>query len=63
MSANTVLNLGHNKVNPWLIRLFFNLIISATYEAKERAIKPLGLRIEWHLDEVSSILMSLLHIR
>ena len=35
----------------------------ATYEAKEEAIKPLGLRIERHLDEVVSILMSSLHIR
>ena len=40
-----------NEVNPAYLAVFQSDIV-ATYEAKERAIKPLGLRIERHLDEV-----------
>ena len=39
------------KVNPAYSPVFQSDIV-ATYEAKEWAIKPLGLRIERHLDEV-----------
>ena len=42
-----------NEVNPAYSAVFQSDII-ATYEAKERAIKPLRLRIERHLDEVGS---------
>ena len=41
----------------------FQSDIVATYEAKERAIKPLGLRIGRMSMEWVSILMSSLHIR
>ena len=40
-----------NEVNPVYLAVFQSDIV-ATYETKERAIKPLGLRIERHLDEV-----------
>ena len=40
-----------NEVNP-AYSAVFQPDIAATYEAKERAIKPLGLRIAMHLDEV-----------
>ena len=40
-----------NEVNPAYSAVFQSDIV-ATYEAKEKAIKPLGLRIERHLDEV-----------
>ena len=40
-----------NEVNPAYSAVFQSDIV-ATYEAKERAIKPLGLRIESHLDGV-----------
>ena len=40
-----------NEVNPTYSAVFQSDIV-ATYEAKERAIKPLGLRIERHLDGV-----------
>ena len=40
-----------NEVNPAYSSVFQSDFI-ATDEAKERAIKPLGLRIERHLDEV-----------
>ena len=40
-----------NEVNPAYSAVFQSDIV-ATYEAKERAIKPLGLRIERHIDEV-----------
>ena len=40
-----------NEVNPAYSAVFQSNIV-ATYEAKERAIKPLGLRIERHLDGV-----------
>ena len=40
-----------NEVNPTYSAVFQSDFV-ATYEAKERAIKPLGLRIERHLDEV-----------
>ena len=40
-----------NEVNPAYLAVFQSNII-ATYEAKEKAIKPLGLRIERHLDGV-----------
>ena len=40
-----------NEVNPAYSAVFQSDIV-ATYEAKARAIKPLGLRIERHLDEV-----------
>ena len=40
-----------NEVNPAYSAVFQSDIV-ATYEAKESAIKPLGLRIERHLDGV-----------
>ena len=40
-----------NEVNPAYTTVFQSDIV-ATYEAKEKAIKPLGLRIKRHLDEV-----------
>ena len=40
-----------NEVNPAYSAVFQSDIV-ATYEAKERAIKPLGLSIDRHLDEV-----------
>ena len=40
-----------NEVNPAYSAVFQSSIV-ATYEAKERAIKPLGLWIERHLDGV-----------
>ena len=40
-----------NEVNPVYLAVFQSDIV-ATYEAKERAIEPLELRIERHLDEV-----------
>ena len=40
-----------NEVNPAYSAGFQSDII-ATYEVKEKAIKPLGLMIEWHLDDV-----------
>ena len=40
-----------NEVNPAYSAVLKSDFV-ATYEAKERAIKPLGLRIERHLDEV-----------
>ena len=40
-----------NEVNPAYSAVFQSNIV-ATYVAKERAIKPLGLRIERHFDEV-----------
>ena len=40
-----------NEVNPAYSAVFQSDIV-ATYEAKERAIKPLGLMIKRHLDEV-----------
>ena len=40
-----------NEVKPAYSAVFQSDIV-ATYEAKERAIKPLGLRIERHLDEL-----------
>ena len=40
-----------NEVNPAYSAVFQSDIV-ATYGAKERAIKPLGLRIERHLDEL-----------
>ena len=40
-----------NEVNP-AYSAVFQSDIEATYEAKQRAIKPWGVRIERHLDEV-----------
>ena len=40
-----------NEVNPAYSAVFQSDIV-ATYEAKERTINPLGLRIERHLDKV-----------
>ena len=40
-----------NEVHPAYSAVFQSDIV-ATYEAKERAVKPLGLRIERHLDGV-----------
>ena len=40
-----------NEINPAYTSVFQSDIVT-TYEAKERAIKPLGIRIERHLDEV-----------
>ena len=53
-----------NEVNP-AYSVVSKSVIIVTYEAKEKAIKPLGLRIESHLDGVGSILilMSSLYIR
>ena len=62
LSLQYGVKLMSNEVNPAYSPVFRSDIV-ATYEAKERAIKPLGLRIERHLDEVGSIVMSSLHIR
>ena len=51
MSLQYNVKLMSNEVNP-AYSVVFQPDIVATYEAKERAIKPLGLRIERHLDEV-----------
>ena len=51
LSLQYCLKLMSSEVNPAYSAVFqFDII--ATYEVKERAIKPLGLRIERHLDEV-----------
>ena len=52
MSLQYCVKLMSNEVNPAYSAVFQSDIV-ATYEAKERAIKPLGLRIERHLDEVA----------
>ena len=60
LSLQYGVKLMSNEVNPAYSAVFQSDIV-ATYEAKERAIKPLGLRgisMEW-----VSILMSSLHIR
>ena len=51
LSLQYGVKLMSNEVNPAYSAVFQSDIV-ATYEAKERAIKPLGLRIERHLDEV-----------
>ena len=51
MSLQYGVKLMSNEVNPAYSAVFQSDIV-ATYEAKEMAIKPLGLRIERHLDEV-----------
>ena len=51
LSLQYCVKLMSNEVNPAYSAVFQSEIV-ATYEAKERAIKPLGLRIEWHLDGV-----------
>ena len=51
LSLQYCVKLMSNEVNPAYSAVFQSDIV-ATYEAKERAIKPLGLRIERHLDEV-----------
>ena len=51
LSLQYGVNLMSNEVNP-AYSVVFQSDIVATYEAKEGAIKPLGLRIERHLDEV-----------
>ena len=51
LSLQYCVKLMSNEVNPTYSAVFQS-DISVTYEAKERAIKPLGLRIERHLDEV-----------
>ena len=51
LSLQYCAKLMSNEVNPAYSAVFQSDIV-ATYEAKERAIKPLGLRIERHLDEV-----------
>ena len=62
LSLQYCVKLMSNEVKPAYSAVFPSNII-ATYEAKEKAIKPLGLRIERHLDGVVSIFMSSLHIR
>ena len=51
LSLQFGVKLMSNEVNPAYSAVFQSDIV-ATYEAKERAIKPLGLRIERHLDGV-----------
>ena len=51
LSLQYCVKLMCNEVNPAYSTVFQSDIV-ATYEAKERAIKPLGLRIEMHLHEV-----------
>ena len=51
LSLQYGVKLMSNEVNPAYSAVFQSNIV-ATYEAKERAIKPLGLRIEKHLDGV-----------
>ena len=51
LSLQYGVKLMSNEVNPAYSAVFQSDIV-ATYEAKERAIKPLGLRIERHLDGV-----------
>ena len=51
LSLQCCVKLMSNEVNPAYLSVFQSNIV-ATYKAKERAIKPLGLRIERHLDEV-----------
>ena len=51
LSLQYCIKLMSNEVNPAYSAVFQTDIV-ATYQAKERAIKPLGLRIERHLDEV-----------
>ena len=52
LSLQYCVKLISNEVNPTYSSVFQSVIV-ATYEAKERAIRPLGLMIERHLDEVS----------
>ena len=51
LSMQYGVKLMSNEVNPAYSAVFQSDIV-ATYESKERAIKPLGLRIERHLDGV-----------
>ena len=51
LSLQYCVKLMSNEVNPAYSAVFQSDIV-ATYEAKERAIKPLGIRIERHLDGV-----------
>ena len=51
LSLKYCVKLMSNKVNPAYSTVFQSDIV-ATYETKERAFKPLGLRIERHLGEV-----------
>ena len=51
LSLQYGVKLMSNEVNPAYSAVFRSDSV-ATYEAKVRAIKPLGLRIERHLDEV-----------
>ena len=51
LSLQYGVKLMSNEVNPAYSAVFQSDIV-ATYEAKERAIRPLGLRIERHLDGV-----------
>ena len=51
LSLQYCVKLMSNEVNPAYSAVFQSDIV-ATYEAKERAIKSLGLRIERHLDDV-----------
>ena len=51
LSLQYCVKIVSNEVNP-AYSAVFQSDIAATYEAKERAIKPLGLRIERHPDEV-----------
>ena len=51
LSLQYCVKLMSNEVNPAYLAVFQSDIVAA-YEVKERAIKPLGLRIERHLDEV-----------
>ena len=51
LSLQYGVKLMSNEVNPAYSAAFQSDFVT-TYEAKERAIKPLGLRIERHLDGV-----------
>ena len=62
LSLQYCVKLMSNDVNPAYSAVFQSDIV-AIYAAKEMTIKPLGLTIKMHLDEVGFILMSSLHIR
>ena len=51
LSLQYCVKLMSNEVNPAYSAVSQSVLV-ATHEAKERAIKPLGLRIERHLDEM-----------
>ena len=58
LSLQYGVKLMSNEVNPAYLTVFQSDIV-ATYEAKERATKPLGLRIERHFDDTDLTLYCL----